>query len=465
MHPTVFATEHTTRSFTSSIHTHKQVFPQGDTIVLSQIFFLGFIKKHKRALNSSCDYHHHIVFTMNYQKKIPFRVITTLPIIIIAMLLLQSVTTVAFQATRRAGSQTRIVASTAISSTRLFATDSSSAEGDDSSSTKVQSDPLEIYRNKSNIRDQVFSAMSADGGIKVTACTARNLVNDFMIQHTMTATPSEALGRTLICALLMANGIQDEQMVQITIDSDGPIRGIVGIANGKGQVRGYTGTPALADIHLPEAVGKGLVKVVKNHPEWPRPYNGITAIQYGDIDRDVGIYLAESEQRSCALAAATSINGILCTAAGGYLVEQLPNVEPEVVAKVEENLAKLVKMDGGDKLPSNLLLKGVTPVDIVETLLEGLDMQPLQQIEPTLSCDCSSDRLFRALRMLPRQEVEDILKKEEEISARCEFCGRQYRMTAYDVRTRLDKAKGDLHDLTQDVDGKDIVEDRDDKQE
>ena len=45
------------------------------------------------------------------------------------------------------------------------------------------------------------------------------------------------------------------------------------------------------------------MQVVKNHPDWPNPYNGITAIRHGDIDRDVGIYLAESEQRSCALAA------------------------------------------------------------------------------------------------------------------------------------------------------------------
>ena len=62
----------------------------------------------------------------------------------------------------------------------------------------------------------------------------------------------------------------------------------------------------LGQMTLEEAVGKGAVNVVKNHPDWPRPYNGITAIRHGDIDRDIGIYLAESEQRSCALAAATA---------------------------------------------------------------------------------------------------------------------------------------------------------------
>jgi molecular chaperone Hsp33 len=44
----------------------------------------------------------------------------------------------------------------------------------------------------------------------------------------------------------------------------------------------------LGEMPLAEAVGKGAVQIVKSHPDWPRPYNGITAIRYGDIDRDVG---------------------------------------------------------------------------------------------------------------------------------------------------------------------------------
>ena len=58
-------------------------------------------------------------------------------------------------------------------------------------------DTLEAYRNPQNRNDQVFSAISANGGIKVTACTVRNLVNDMMIQHTMTEVPTEV--RLMLC--------------------------------------------------------------------------------------------------------------------------------------------------------------------------------------------------------------------------------------------------------------------------
>lgn len=203
------------------------------------------------------------------------------------------------------------------------------------------------------------------------------------------------------------------------------------------------GSPMLGQMTLEEAVGQGAVNVVKNHPDWPRPYNGITAIKHGDIDRDIGIYLAESEQRSCALAAATSVSGILCTASGGYLIEQLPDVTDEEVAKVEKNLATLVEKDGGDQLPTNLLQSGTTPVELIEIIMDGLDMQPLQEISPALGCDCTEDRLLRALCLLPKAEVKDLLEKEEKLEARCQFCGKVYEMGPDDVRKKLEEVSGD----------------------
>lgn len=161
-------------------------------------------------------------------------------------------------------------------------------EGGSSKKSQLDVDPLAEFRNPKNRDDQVFSAISLDGGIKVTAVTCRNLMNDIMMQQTLSPVSADCLGRTIICSLLLANGIQAEQMVQITMNGDGPIRGIVAISTGKGAVRGYVGSPMLGEMALPDAVGKGSVQIVKNHPDWPRPYNGITAIRHGDIDRDIG---------------------------------------------------------------------------------------------------------------------------------------------------------------------------------
>jgi molecular chaperone Hsp33 len=156
-----------------------------------------------------------------------------------------------------------------------------------------------------------------------------------------------------------------------------------------------------------------------------------------------GAYLAESEQRSCALAAGVSVNGFLCTSAGGYLIEQLPDADSGTMERISKNLATLVERDGGTTLPTNLLSKGVSPLEIAEILLNGLGLQPLQQIEPKFQCQCTSDRLVRALRLLSPADIDEILSKEEKIEARCEFCGKVYNMTPEEIREEMAKAKGD----------------------
>ena len=105
--------------------------------------------------------------------------------------------------------------------------------------------------------------------------------------------------------------------------------------------------------------------------------------------------------------------------------------------------AKVFKEDGSDKLPTGLLLQGVTPLEIAERILDGLGMQPLQQIEPTFKCPCTSDRLIRALRLLSPTDVDEILEEEGKVEARCEFCGTVYRMTPEEVRSEMAKATGD----------------------
>lgn len=118
------------------------------------------------------------------------------------------------------------------------------ASSDDASTSAPSIDTstetaLQQYENKNNLDDQVFSAISACGGLKVTVATIRNLLNEFMIQHTMNAVPGDALGRATLCALMSSNGMQEEQIFQLTFKSDGPVRGCVAIVNGLGEAKGY----------------------------------------------------------------------------------------------------------------------------------------------------------------------------------------------------------------------------------
>ena len=85
------------------------------------------------------------------------------------------------------------------------------------------------------------------------------------------------------------------------------------------------------------------------------------------------------------------------------------------------------------------MLGGETPIDIAETILKGLGCNVLESIEPKLKCDCSDERLVKALRLLPRDDVDDIIKSQEKIEAKCEFCGTVYRMEPEEARRRMEE--------------------------
>ena len=205
-------------------------------------------------------------------------------------------------------------------------------------------------------------------------------------------------------------------------------------------MKGYVGNPFLESSSLPSAIGKGTVQVVKTHPEWKNNFQGITSIVSGEVDRDVAAYLADSEQRSCALGTAVATKGFLCTAAGGYLLERLPECKGEVMVQVEENLKGMAGEGGDTKGALKALLgKGTSPEELAAIIMEGIPYAPLEVRKPTTTCSCSEDRLFRSLTLIPRAEVLEIIENGENVEAKCEFCSKMYRLSPERVKQALDE--------------------------
>ena len=85
------------------------------------------------------------------------------------------------------------------------------------------------------------------------------------------------------------------------------------------------------------------IQVVRNHPSYKRPTNGVVAIRDTTIPMNLALYLAESEQRTAAMITDVKIDGQLCRVALGVLVETLPNADPENVEHVIQNLEMVSK--------------------------------------------------------------------------------------------------------------------------
>ena len=123
------------------------------------------------------------------------------------------------------------------------------------------------------------------------------------------------------------------------------------------KVRGVVGDPTFTvrgDTSLGSAYdllgGTGQIQVVRNHPSYKRPTNGIVKLRDLSIPLNLGFYLAESEQRQAAMLTDVKVDGSLCRVALGVLVETLPGADPDNVEKCINNLRTIEKSGLGSYL-------------------------------------------------------------------------------------------------------------------
>lgn len=247
-------------------------------------------------------------------------------------------------------------------------------------------------------------------------------------RHQTSPTASVALGRALMGAVLLASEGQDGEWVQLQLRGDGPLGTVTASSNSEGRVRGFAAHPQ-ADLpprgdrfDVPGLLGLGVLHVDRNHISWNQPYSGIVPMASGEIAQDLALYLLESEQKPSAVALGVFLGpGGSVEAAGGYLVQSLPDAHPDALRRVEAHVASLLDL-------SVRLHEGVRAQQILDELLDGIRHGSPTRCEPRFACPCSRARVLRAATLLGREEIRDIIEREEVLEVRCEFCAEVYQL-------------------------------------
>ena len=84
---------------------------------------------------------------------------------------------------------------------------------------------------------------------------------------------------------------------------------------------------------------------------------------------------------------------------------------------------------------TKLLEDGNSPEQILGILLEGMDMEILSAMPVEFSCNCSRERVAKALYSIGKKEMDEMIADGEPIEVKCHFCNRAY------TRSRVEDLK------------------------
>lgn len=283
--------------------------------------------------------------------------------------------------------------------------------------------------------DEIVRAVTKDGFVKISAVTARGVVERARQIHGLSPTASAALGRTLCAASMLGELMkEDEASLTIRINGGGPVGSVIAVSDNGGNVRGYVTEPkadlptrADGKLDVGGLVGTDGMLTVSRDIGLKEPYVGSTELVTGEVAEDLAQYMVESEQ----IPAAVGLGVLVDTdrtikAAGGFIVQLMPGAPEELITALEDNIFVM------DQLTTVLAEDGVD--EAVRQVLKGLEYETVMRVPVEYRCNCSRERVEQALRSVGREELEDMAASGEETEVSCQFCDRVYRFGPEELR-------------------------------
>src|SRR5699024_7626853 len=119
---------------------------------------------------------------------------------------------------------------------------------------------------------------------------------------------------------------------------------------------------------------------------------------------------------------------------GGFIIQLMPFAEEEVIEKLEQRIGIINSV-------TNLLVQFQTPENILDFILGDMDLKILEKIPIHFYCNCSKERVEKAIISIGKKEIQELIKEEETVEVNCHFCSTSYHFTVDELKEIYKKSK------------------------
>lgn len=290
--------------------------------------------------------------------------------------------------------------------------------------------------------DYIIRATGANHQVRIFAASTRETVEYARAIHATSPVATAALGRLLTAGAMMGCMQKGENdVLTLQIKCSGPIQGLTVTADSSANVKGYVDNPvvmlppnAKGKLDVGGALDMGVMSIIKDMG-LKEPYVGQTHLVSGEIAEDLAYYFATSEQVNSVVALGVLMEkDNTVKQAGGFILQLMPFADEAVIAKLEENIGKLPSV-------TTMLEEGNTPEDMIARVLEGFDVEIMDKIPTAFDCNCSKERVERAIVSIGKDEIEAMINDGEPIEVNCHFCNSHYIFTVDDLKEIIKKSR------------------------
>ena len=286
------------------------------------------------------------------------------------------------------------------------------------------------------MKDYLIRGLAFNDEIRFFITKTTDLVEEIRRRHDAYPTAIAAVGRTATVTTMMGAMLKSGDRIDVAVRGEGPLGTIYASSDEMGETTAYAHN---MQVHIPSnaqgkldvkgVVGGGVITVTRDLG-LNEKYTTSSPIVSGEIAEDFTYYFAASEQvPSCVSLGVLVDTDNSVIAAGGFVLQVLPNASEESIAKLEKAIANI-------KPISTLIHEGKTPEEIANILFGEEEYRILRTNDVVFKCTCSKEKYADALVTLGKTELENLLE-DEQTELVCSFCREKYYFSRDEIRSLI----------------------------